>query len=494
MGTFFAAQFTGGMNELIDPALLDENTASLLVNANIESGKLVSIKMPKTVPVSSPADLQHYGSIDRSVVKIFDRTYWSYNNAFSAPYYGGNEEDYLGIPFPDYDSNFEWGYADGSGELDGKYKYCITFVNKNGWEGAPGDVLDYEQVINFSNNWGKITVTWEDERISYAKVYRTQKEGADFYCVGEIKNSGDTLIDKTDDYTLVGLESLSSIDNYPPPDKGRYLCESGNIFYLAVNSTLYYSVQGNPHAWPKLNFIGFDDIITGIAPEFQGVLVFTANNTYRITGAEDPATLIKTVVPGNQGCVKYTSIAQISNAPVWLSNDGICLWDGENINVISRRKINTTRLQVVCAASANDCYYLFLEKGAILYDHRNGGIFSKLDFTCQYAWYDGDADMLYLQNNGIISAWGQGENGVYTYKSGYIGIPESEYTVFKEVILTIEGNANVTLSNEGTAVFSVALKRSGRHRLKAPYNTLGRYAEIKVSGNGTLKELGVIYA
>jgi hypothetical protein len=309
--------------------------------------------------------------------------------------------------------------------------------------------------------------------------------------VGEIKKSGESLVDKTSDYTLAGLEPLSSIDNYPPPDKGKYLCESGNVFFLAVGSTLYFSIQGNPHAWPKLNFIGFDDIITGIVPEFQGVLVFTANNAYRIVGADNIATVTKTELPGQQGCVKYQSITQISNAPIWLSNDGICLWDGQSINVISRRIMNTTRLQVVCAASANDCYYLFLEQGAIVYDHRNGDIFSKLDFTCQYAWYDGDADALYLQKDNGIFLWGAGENGTYKYQTGLIGVPESQHTYFKEVVITIDGKANVTLSNEGKSVFSVDLKKSGRHILKAPYNTLGRYAQLKVVGSGTLKELAV---
>ena len=491
MTSFFTAQFSGGMNEVLDPALLDSSTAALLVNTDTENGKISPIKMPRKLSASNPEALQHFGKINRSTVKIYERTYWSINDAIAAPFYGGDEENYLGIPFPDYDRNVDIMQVN-NGHLTGKYKYCVTYVNVNGWESAPGDVLDYERSIILNNNQVVITVSWNDVRISYAKIYRTQNEGADFFCVGEIKVSGKSFTDNIDDYTLAGLEPLSTIDNYPPPDKGQYLCESGSVFFLAVDSTLYFSAQGNPHAWPKLNFIGFDDVITGIAPEFQGVLVFTANNAYRITGAESAATLTKTLLPGNQGCVKYSSIAQISNAPVWLSNDGICLWDGENINVISRKIINTVRLQVNCAASANDCYYLFLNDKTIRYDHRNGDIFSKLDFTCDYAWYDGKTDALYLQKADGIYVWGEGEKGTYTYKTGYIALPESEYTFFKEVIITISGNATVTLYNEDKVVFSVNIPE-GKHRLKAPFNTVGRYAQVQISGNGTLKEIGVIY-
>lgn len=491
MASYFTAQYTGGMNEVLAPSLLGENTASLLYNADIESGKISSVKLPKQLPVSNPESLGHYGKINRSVVMLYGRIYWSINDTLIGPYYGGDEENYLGLPYPEYDKDVIFTLQP-EGELSGNYKYCVTYVNANGFESAPGSLTDYERLFVFENNYMDITVSWQDERISYAKIYRTQGGGADFYCIGEIRTSGETFTDKMSDYSLVGLEPLSSTDNYPPPDRGKYLCESGNVFFVAVDSTLYFSKQGDPHSWPKLNYVGFDDIITGIVPEFQGILVFTVNNAYRITGADNAETLIKSLLPGNQGCVNYKTISQISNSPIWLSNDGICVWNGESINVISKQVLNTNRLQVTKAVSANDCYYLFLKDGAILYDHRNGGVFRKLDFTCDYAWYDGETDVLYLQSSGLIYGWGQGELGVYHYVTGYIGVPESEYTFVREVILTIDGMAEVTLLNEGTEVFSVKLEKSGRHRLKLPYTTFGRYFQLKISGIGMLKESGVI--
>jgi hypothetical protein len=491
MATFFSNSIAGGMNEVIDPGLLDEKSAALLVNADISTGKIRSIKMPRRLGASNPEDLHHYGKINRSVVKWYGRNYWSINDTFTAPFYGGDAENYLGIPFPVYDRDVNLSTVEG--DLTGEYKYCVTFVNPNGWESAPGDLLDYERAITLKENYVDIKVTWDDARISYAKIYRTIEHGADFYCVGEIKKSGDVFKDQTDDYTLAGLEPLGTIDNYPPPDNGKYLCESGGVFFLAVGSTLYFSSLGNPHAWPKLNFVGFDDLITGVTPEFQGVLVYTLNNTYRIVGAEDIETLTKQLLPGNQGCVNYNSIAQVSNAPVWLSNDGICLWDGESITVISQQIVNTTRLPVVCAVSANDCYFLFLTSGAILYDHRNGDIFSKLDFTCSYAWYDSTTDNLYLQQGDSISVYGGGGDAIYTYMSPRVVFPESVYKYIKEVTICVEGSANVTLTNESGAIFSVALNESGRHRLKAPYNTMGRWAQMKVVGIGSLSEISVTY-
>jgi hypothetical protein len=136
---------------------------------------------------------------------------------------------------------------------------------------------------------------------------------------------------------------------------------------------------------------------------------------------------------------------------------------------------------------------LFLQNSAILFDLRNGNTFKKLDFSCKYAWYDGETDSLYLQQTDGIYLWGAGQAGTYIYVSGYIGVPEAEHTYFREVVVSSEGAANITLIVDGKSVFSVAVKKSGRHRIQPPYNTLGTYAQIKISGTGTLKEAGVLY-
>jgi hypothetical protein len=202
----------------------------------------------------------------------------------------------------------------------------------------------------------------------------------------------------------------------------------------------------------------------------------------------------KSVLPGNQGCVNNKTIGQISNAPVWLSNDGICFWDGESISVISRRIINTTRLPAVCAVCGNDCYYLFTTAGTIVYDHRSGDIFSKLDFTCDYAWYDGTSDIFYLQRNEHIYMYGAGEQATYTYLSPRIGQPESEYTYFREILIVNTGSARVLFFNEDSLVFDIHIAQGGRHRLRMPYNTLGKYCQVKIIGSGALSEIIVLYS
>jgi hypothetical protein len=495
MANFYTAAFTAGMNEIIYPGLLDEKSAAYLSNVKLRDGKISALRAPLALPQTSPEQFGHYGTKNRSAVKFYGRAYWSINDAKEAPYYGGNIEP-LGVPYPTIQptlSKITPVQGDEKG-LTGTYKYCMTFVNANGWESAPGSLTNYEQVIELDNSFVNVTAPPFPEGIAYAKVYRTANMGAEFFCVGEISTSEGSFLDKTDDYVLAGLEPISSLDNYPPPDKGKYLTESGGVFYLAVGTFLYFSAVGNPHAWPTLNFVDCGDIITGIAPEFQGVLVFTANATYRIVGTYDVSTVTKTSVPGNQGCVNYHTIAHVSNAPCWLSNDGICLWNGESLAIISDRVMNTERLQVHCAVSGNDKYILFLESGAIVYDRKDGGVFYKLTFTCDYAWYDGDADKIFLQRGDRIYEYGAGETLRYTYRSPYIGGGESGYKRFTEVIVIADGETTVSAYCDDKKRCEVICKgNDARHRIKLPFATSGQRLQVEINGDGKLKELFVYY-
>lgn len=494
MNVYSVTQFDGGMNDVLSPSLLNSNCAAELVNADISTGKVGSLKRPVKIEETDPVKLGHYGTGDRSVVKWYDRFYWSDNTALETDYYGGYPENFLGIPYPIYtgtganvsitatspEAN-ETGFS-------GTFKYCVCFVSENGWEGAPGSSEEYETSISLSGQFATVTVTWSDSRISYAKIYRTTESGADFYCAGEIHTSGNTLTDKTSDETLVMLNPLTTVDNLPPPDKGRYLTECNGVFFLAVGSLLYYSVQGNPHAWPVLQYLNFDDEITGIAPEFMGILVFTKSHVWRVVGAESSATLTKTYIPGSHGCITFRSISVLNNAPVWLSAGGICLWDGSSIQVVSYRRVKTGYAGVRYAVSANDCYYLFLTSGCIVFDRRNGDVFYKLDFTCNYAWLDGNQNLLYMQTSDSIYQFGMGDLLKYRYRSPEIG--SMRVVKFKEVEISLSGEGTASAWVDGDQVMDLVLQ-DGRNRLKL--GVAGRCFQLEITGNGILDEIEVKY-
>lgn len=489
----FATNSFSGMNNWYHPGLLDEKTAVRLVDSDITDGKLSPQKLP--LPISSTVEqLGFFGGAGRSVVKWYDRTYWSNNQAFEAPYYGGVEEP-LGVMYPaEHPAPVAVAAEDG---LTGEYKYCWCYVNMNGWESAPcAEDGDLWVSITVDNKSIKITAPKEfPEGIAYIKIYRTIDRGADFYCVGEIHTPGGEFVDKTDDNTLVMLEAATSFDNYPPPDNGRYLTESGGVFFLAVGSKVYFSSIGNPHAWPTLNFIGFDDTVTGITTEFQGVLVFTYNNTYRITGADDPATLVKSLLPGNQGCSNYRTVSHLANAPVWLSNDGICLWDGENISIVNQGIIKTQRLAPRFAVSGNDVYYLFTVGKVIVFDRRNGVVFRELswkNYDYDFGWYDGAADQIYLLKGEKVFEFGNGVAGELLYLSPYIGGGEQENHKYIEFSLFCSAPCLIYFFIDGKHLIK-KINSAGKTRLKFPFAATGRKLQIQISTSGILSEFSVLY-
>lgn len=496
---FRTEDFSGGMNDWLHPGLLPANTAAELVNAELSDGKLSPIRSPLKMSYDTPEQYGHHGNPDRSVVKWYNRYYWSNDTALQAPYYGGDPEDYLGMPYPAYSGTGQnvtvAADTPASGEtgLSGEYKYCATFVNANGWEGAPGSLEEYETAVTLSAETAVVTVSWSDARIACAKIYRTIDHGADFYCVGEIHASGETFRDTTPDADAQLMNPLTTQYHYPPPDKGKYLCEYAGVFFLAVGDLLYFSAHGTPHAWPTTQFLSFDDEITGIAPEFQGVLVFTRNNVFRVTGAENPDTVAKTFIPGNQGCANHRSIAVLNNAPVWLSNDGICMWDGNSVAIPSHRVKNMKGAGVKCAATADDRYFLFLAGECVVFDRRNGDIFYKLAFSCDYAWYDGSLDCLFMQTRSGIFKYGTGA-GVQTmrYTSPLIGGGGNAIRKFREFILSGDAESAVELSIDGekAAAFSVG---GGRRRVKLPRAAVGHGLSCRIVTRGVIRELAVLY-
>ena len=499
MNVYAVTSFNGGMNDVVDPSLLNSNTAAALLNANVTSGKLVPFRrLVRLTTGTKPADFGHYGGADRSAVKWYERNYWSYNTATTGPYYGGDVENYLGIPYPAYTgagANVTVAAdtpASGETGISGDFKYCVTFVNANGWEGAPGSNTDYETGVTLTSQTGVVTVTWSSSIVAKAKIYRTIDHGADFYCIGEITTSGSAFRDTVPDTDAQLMNPLSTIEYFPPPDKGKFLCEAGGVFFLAVGSLLYFSVHGNPHAWPTTQFVAIDDLIAGIVPEFQGVLVFTAGSVFRIVGAENPDTVTKTYLPGNHGCINYRTIAVLNNAPVWLSRSGIALWDGNSITVPSHRVLDTDFTGIKGAAADNDRYFLFLTEGTVVYDLRNEGIFYKLGISCDYAWRDSTGGYFYWQSGSVISLFNSGKNLTMEYRSPLIGGNEPALKIFRELIMSNTEECRVFVFVDGVEKVQVVAP-PGRTRMKLPFSATGYSLSLVVRTAGDFNGFTVLY-
>lgn len=492
--SWHAFAFTGGYNDALHPSLLDEKTASVLIDAQTETGKLRPVLYDLNVG-ATPEALGHYGSQTRSTVKWYGRWYWSDNYALT---YGSQGDTGLGIPYPESQPTLEAIAPSGDGLPAGVYRYCITYMNEHEWEGAPGSLTEWETSITLTEARAvRLTFPETPAGVSWIRVWRTAAEGAEFSLVARLAATETGYTDELADSLLVMGESLSSQDNYPPPSGGRYLTESGGVFYLAVNTPsrteLHFSALGNPHAWPTLNFIGFGDSITGIVPEFEGVLVFTRNGAYRVTGADNPDTVVCQGIPGNQGCIAWQSISQLDNMPMWLSADGLCAWDGESVQVLSLGRVLLRGVVPVAAAALDGAYYLFTTDGVIVYDSRSGGIFRRLSSVCDHAWHDTDRDCIFLTRGDATYQLNAGRlPRRLTYRTGHVGESELLARRFMELLARVGAETELKVMVDGREVLSRTLP-PGRSRLKLPDTAVGAYAEIELQGDGDIEELALAY-
>lgn len=502
MGQIELNSFVKGLNNFLDPANIGTEFASDLVNVSLERGILQSTNGNRLTSFTDEAELNHYGKANRSVAKQFGRHYWSINDATQAPFYGGDEMD-LGIQPPKElirlsvidASEVENGDGEEGSEevfnLSGEYKYCYCYV-VNGYESAPAEFnKDYYSLAVVKK--GKIQLYFDSipEWVQQVKIYRTIDSGAEFYSLALLNRNtvlGSTYVDNLSDTDLLFGEPMESLYFLPPPDGGKYLIENQGAFFCAVDDKLYFSEIFNCHAWNPSNWISFDDNITGIVAEFQGLLVFTRNRVYKVVG-NSIDTIEKVDIPTHQGCLNYRTCATLSNAPIWLSNDGLCVWDGQNVSLLSHGicKIDNTPL---FAVTANDCYYLFGKQNTIVFDKRLGGCFYRLAVVADYAWYDADLDKIfYRYEDDIIQLFGSQHRNLSVYVTGLLGINTSNVE-YRKLRVNSSNGYKVNLYNpSGRMLYSKEVTDSGITEIYLPTSNWNSGLYFSFYFSGEIKEI-----
>ena len=482
--------FAKGLNNFQDPANIGTEYAYNLLDVSLDKGILKSTKGNKLTNFTDELELNHFGKANRSVAKQFGRHYWSINDAINAPFYGGDVMN-LGIQPPDslltlQASEFEGEEDDEEKKkypLSGTYSYCYTYVI-NGYESAPAKLnADYYTSItvkqaNISYYFGELP-----ENIQQVKVYRTIANGAEFYSLAiydrEVAN-GASFIDSLPDVDLLFGEPMECLYFLPPPARGKFLIENQGTFFLAVDDKLYFSEIFNCHAWNPSNWISFEDDITGIINEFQGLLVFTRNRVYKVVG-NDISTIEKMEIPTHQGCINYRTCATLSNAPIWLSNDGLCMWDGQSVKLISYGicKIDN---QPIFALSANDCYYLFGKQNVIVFDTRMGGVFYRLSAKAEYGWYDADLDKVFYRNgNDIFILFGSNIDNDSFYSTGLLGSKLSKIEFRKLRVNSSNGYTVFIKDRKGRVFHKQTVEDIGTTEIFFTYINLVKWMYVHVS-------------
>ena len=159
----------------------------------------------------------------------------------------------------------------------------------------------------------------------------------------------------------------------------RFLEEANNFFFavgtdstpparyggLNVNksdSFLFVSEYNNPRNWPTEGYVEFESSITGLHSYPGELIVWTGSGVFRVTGSRHDQ-MRKSKLASTEGLPKNQerTIAQVGQYLVWVSQTGICAYNGESVVNITRGRLASLGLATgsqLHAAQFEDVYYV----------------------------------------------------------------------------------------------------------------------------------------
>ena len=239
------------------------------------------------------------------------------------------------------------------------YTYAFTVLDANGIESAPvikDSNVDLSNHHNTAISMKMLKTDWTTyfSNIVGMNIYRIGGSNPTFNLIAEnlsITNEmiidGATDSDYHNDYAYyvdavadinVSRIELATFDNGSAPDGLDMLIESQGTFWGAVGKKVYFSRTGSAEFWNALDYILLDKECTGIGKFGDTIIAFTKSSAFLITGYSRD-TVVSQRLPFNQGCTNKYSIVNVGAYLLWSSLNGICLYNGSEIQVITKKTL-----------------------------------------------------------------------------------------------------------------------------------------------------------
>lgn len=344
--------------------------------------------------------------------------------------------------------------------------------------------------------------------ITTVNVYRTVGDGEVYFLAARLPVGTSSFRDNLSDEELVSGRELDFSPVAPPvysvDGKGnalrlepRFLTEQLEQFYVASGNRVYISDQGNPHRWDVRKFLQLDDECTGLARYRDGVLAFTANRTYQITGST-LADIRLRWIPEYQGCKDWRTIAYLNNNPTWISNDGLCQYgfvadiQAELLQTLTLGKYDWP--EIVWGTVANKRYYgVTSHNEAVIYDFQRNGAISKVTIDAQFAEYDPDADVIVFKDlGGNDMALGTGDEKEWTYVSPQFTFDSNQLKRIRSCWVRCDEDLTILVAVDGVdrftgeSLFSVPYRR-----LFFPAGMTGTQFQFTLKSKGKLDQISI---
>jgi hypothetical protein len=416
--------FDGGLSTKIDPHLISRNEAVICQNVNLENGVLTPLQEMQFIENVKGEHLYVYGSSiitndSMSDNRFYDeyagRLYWT-DGVYGS--YGLLRYDSTVTPDPDVgvDAEAPNPYDQATypitvststviGQLsNAEYTYAVTLVDSDGIESVPvvigSATATKNKSIKLCVDSASVT-TYLTSITSTVNIYRTGGDNPTFNLVVEgmspthplvqIDGSDLCYYDSVADINVSRIE-LTSFENYAPNDNMDMLIELKGTFYGAVDKRVYFSQTGRPEFWHPLDYVQLDRECTGLGKFGDTIIAFTRTSAYTLSG-NNRDNIVLQRMPFNQGCVNKHTVANIDAFLIWTSLNGICLFDGANIQVLTKKSIAwdefarvgnatfhdiTTKwdggsgFSIKYAAGYQDKYYGVFNNGIVIIDLSSG--------------------------------------------------------------------------------------------------------------------------
>ena len=274
-------------------------------------------------------------------------------------YYFRDASDYhtLGVPAP-MDAPVTASSATTGDLVAGTYNVYYTYIKKDGDYIVEGNPSPVSNTVITGTAIDVNVIGNSDPDITHIRIYRTlyNEEGADAYYEREVLNATKTVTITDADDTIGDGVALEY--NHDMPKQAMFVMTGGSRLWLlrfpsevGGDSMMMWSEVGHPEYFPALNYQTFDpddgDKIMGAAMMQNNILVFKRHRTwicdvYSMQNIDGVSSISKNILSPTIGCIASGSIQSVGiDQAIWLSTEGIMLYDGGRIRNISKDRINS---------------------------------------------------------------------------------------------------------------------------------------------------------
>ena len=364
--------FDGGLSTKVNPHLIQRNEGIVCENVELETGSLTPLHSFEYVANVAGKHIYNYNQTIISSTTATDdrfydiyggRAYWTdgeygtyglmrYNDTNA----GVDAEAPTKLSTAEVDTLLIAESANNGMLTEGAtYIYAFTVVDADGIESAP-EISATEITMVGNKNTMELKVTYANMATIQANhpdmvginIYRTGGNNPTFNIVAE--NMLPTHPNVSDNGThYVWLDTVADIDvsrielytfeNTPPPERLDMLIECNGTMWGSVDNNVYFSRTGSPEYWGLLDYVRLDKECTGLGKFGDSVVAFTRTSAYLISGSTRDDVNVQRL-PFNHGCVNKHSVVNIDGFLLWTSLNGVCIFNGSSVEVITKKSLN----------------------------------------------------------------------------------------------------------------------------------------------------------